>query len=67
MTKQPQKRQVGSAGYRESEEGREHHRIRTIFLANGFTIKDGQTDLKPYVYTEWRDAASALLAKRGGA
>jgi hypothetical protein len=32
-------------------------RIRQIFLAAGFTIKDGQTDLKDYVY----DAAYALL------
>jgi hypothetical protein len=34
------------------------NQIREIFLANGFTIKDGQTDLKPYVYA----AARALLA-----
>jgi hypothetical protein len=32
--------------------------IREIFLANGFTIKEGLTDLKPYVY----QAAHALLA-----
>jgi len=32
-------------------------RIREIFLANGFTIKEGQFDLKPYVY----EAAEALL------
>ena len=32
--------------------------IRDIFMAHGFTIKEGQTDLKPYVY----DAARALLA-----
>jgi len=31
--------------------------IREIFLANGFTIKKGQEDLKPYVY----EAAYALL------
>ena len=31
--------------------------IRQIFLAHGFTIKEGQTDLKQYVY----DAAEALL------
>jgi hypothetical protein len=24
--------------------------IREVFLRNGFTIKEGQTDLKPYVY-----------------
>lgn len=33
-------------------------RIREIFLAHGFTIKEGQADLKPYVY----EAAYALLA-----
>lgn len=37
--------------------------IKEIFLANGFTIKDGQTDLKPYVY----DAAFALLDKLNNA
>jgi hypothetical protein len=31
--------------------------IREIFIANGFTVKEGQTDLKPYVYA----AARALL------
>ena len=31
--------------------------IREVFLVNGFTVKDGQTDLKPYVYA----AAHALL------
>lgn len=31
--------------------------IRDIFLANGFTIKSGEVDLKPYVY----QAARALL------
>lgn len=36
--------------------------IRAIFLANGFTIKEGQIDLKPYVYK----AARALLAAHGG-
>lgn len=34
--------------------------IRDVFLANGFTIKEGLTDLMPYVY----DAAYALLARR---
>lgn len=33
--------------------------IRDVFLSHGFTIKDGCTDLKPYVY----EAAFALLAK----
>ena len=32
--------------------------IRAVFLANGFTIKPGCDDLKPYVYK----AARALLA-----
>jgi hypothetical protein len=32
--------------------------IREIFMAHGFTIKEGQTDLKQYVY----DAALALLS-----
>jgi hypothetical protein len=31
--------------------------IRNVFIANGFTIKEGQADLKPYVYA----AARALL------
>jgi hypothetical protein len=34
--------------------------IREVFLANGFTIKPGCDDLKPYVYA----AARALLARR---
>lgn len=29
-------------------------KIRDIFLAAGFTIKEGQTDLKPYVYAAQR-------------
>ena len=32
--------------------------IRAVFLRNGFTVKDGQSDLKPYVYT----AAEELLS-----
>lgn len=28
--------------------------IRAVFLAHGFTIKDGMTDLKPYVYAAAR-------------
>ena len=31
--------------------------IREIFMAHGFTVKEGQTDLKKYVY----DAADALI------
>jgi hypothetical protein len=33
-------------------------KIREVLLANGYTIKEGQTDLKDYVYV----AAEALLA-----
>lgn len=33
--------------------------IRRIFLSHGFTIKEGETDLKPYVY----DAAKALIVE----
>lgn len=33
--------------------------IREVFMAHGFTVKEGQTDLKPYVY----DAADALVAR----
>lgn len=33
--------------------------IRAVFLEHGFTIKHGQTDLKPYVY----EAVHALLFK----
>ena len=37
--------------------------IRRVFLANGFTIKEGQDDLKSYVYT----AARALVDELTGA
>lgn len=37
--------------------------IREIFMQHGFTIKDGKTDLKPYVY----EAAYALLAAQPAA
>ena len=36
----------------------ERETIRAVFLRNGFTVKDGQTDLKPYVYA----AAEELLS-----
>ncbi len=38
--------------------------IRAVFLENGFTVKEGQADLKPYVFA----AARALLvaAQPGG-
>lgn len=45
-----------------------HHitdeQIRAVFMANGFTIKDGHTDLKPYVYAAAR-AVLALAAPQG--
>lgn len=34
--------------------------IRAIFIHNGFTVKPGETDLKPYVYK----AAEALLSEQ---
>lgn len=36
----------------------EREQIKQIFLDNGFTVKDGLDDLKPYVYA----AAEALIA-----
>lgn len=36
----------------------ERETIRAVFLRNGFTVKEGQTDLKPYVYA----AAEELLS-----
>ncbi|KQR62624.1 hypothetical protein [Acidovorax sp. Leaf160] len=36
--------------------------IREVFLQHGFTVKEGQTDLKEYVY----DAAYALLVRFAG-
>lgn len=47
----PQPAQATQAGVTDSM-------IREAFLANGFTIKDGHSDLKPYVYA----AARAILA-----
>lgn len=38
-------------------------RVREIFMAHGFTVKNGQADLKPYVY----EAAYALLAAAAAA
>ncbi|WP_462382212.1 hypothetical protein [Pseudomonas sp. Marseille-QA0892] len=32
--------------------------IREVFMRNGFTIKEGQTDLKPYVYAAARELLS---------
>ena len=47
---QPSAAQSAPAGERET--------IRAVFLRNGFTVKEGQTDLKPYVYA----AAEELLS-----
>ena len=41
----------------DSQPALDRTRIREIFMAHGFTVKEGQTDLKQYVY----DAAEALL------
>lgn len=41
----------------DSQPALDRTRIREIFMAHGFTVKEGQTDLKQYVY----DAADALL------
>ena len=38
-------------------------RIREIFLANGFTVKPGQADLKPYVYAAARALINATLGE----
>lgn len=39
--------------------------IRSIFLAEGFTIKDGQTDLKEYVYRAAERLIDEIKAERG--
>lgn len=39
--------------------------VRSLFMANGFTIKEGQTDLKPYVYAAYDAIERALLARLG--
>ena len=41
----------------DSQPALDRDRIREIFMEHGFTVKEGQTDLKQYVY----DAADALL------
>ena len=43
-----------------------NERIRELMLANGFTIKDGLHDLKPYVYEASR-AIEAEVRKDDGA
>ena len=40
----------------------ERETIRAVFLRNGFTIKEGQTDLKPYVYAAAEELLSIALA-----
>lgn len=45
-------------GAEQSAPAGERETIRAVFLRNGFTIKEGQTDLKPYVYA----AAEELLS-----
>ena len=45
--------------------------IREVFMRNGFTIKEGQDDLKPYVYAAAEEllrlaAPSAQAAPKGG-
>lgn len=39
----------------------DHAEIRAILMGCGFTIKEGQTDLKPYVY----EAVAAVLKRAG--
>lgn len=39
-------------------------KIREIFLRNGFTIKDGQSDLKPYVYAAAAELLKAALSQQ---
>ena len=39
--------------------------IRDVFLAAGFTIKEGHPDLKPYVFKAADDLIAALRAKGG--
>lgn len=48
------------AALRQEQEPVSDEEIREVFLVNGFTIKPGNTDLKPYVFS----AARALLALR---
>ena len=55
-------RRVFDAGYRLNSSpvsaGDDRETIRAVFLRNGFTIKEGQADLKPYVYA----AADELMS-----
>ena len=51
----------GAAPAAESPAPLTDEQIRAIFLSHGFTIKDGLTDLKPYVY----EAARAIERAHG--
>lgn len=37
--------------------------VREVFLRNGFKIKEGQTDLKPYVYAAAKELTAPLRAE----
>ena len=37
--------------------------VREVFLRNGFTIKEGQEDLKPYVYAAAKELTAPLQAE----
>ena len=37
--------------------------IREVFLASGFTVKEGQTDLTPYVYAADRAAGAEPVVR----
>lgn len=40
------------------------HEVRRIFLDAGFTIKEGEKDLKPYVYSAARALEMALFERK---
>ena len=44
----------------------ERETIRAVFLRNGFTVKEGQTDLKPYVYAAAEELLSISRAQLPG-
>jgi len=46
----------------EERDTAERNIIRTIFKRHGFTVKEGQTDLKEYVYTAARDLIDRVHA-----
>lgn len=41
--------------------------VREVYLANGFTVKAGQLDLKPYVFQAANAIQDAFIAKNGSA